>query len=114
MAVNVLRAAYFTTESIYVLHILRIRRDHFPKQPSTFGLGFGVFCEIRSKYFYSIEAKLFMEGLSVKKVKDRFHGAFSTLRPFGLFYSYTQQVLAFISRGATHHTDARDLYQRRS
>ena len=28
-------------------------------------------------------------------------------------YSYPQQVPAFISRGATHHTDARDLYQRR-
>ena len=39
--------------------------------------------------------------------------AFSTLRPFGLLYSYPQQVPAFIFRGATHHTDARDLYQRR-
>ena len=38
---------------------------------------------------------------------------FSTLRPFGLLYSYTKQVPAFISRGAMHHTDARDLYQRR-
>ena len=38
---------------------------------------------------------------------------FSTLRPFGLLYSYPQQVPAFISRGATHHTDARDFYQRR-
>ena len=28
-------------------------------------------------------------------------------------YSYPQQVPAFISRGATHHTDVRDLYQRR-
>ena len=28
-------------------------------------------------------------------------------------YSYPHQVSAFISRGATHHTDARDLYQRR-
>ena len=37
---------------------------------------------------------------------------FSTLRPFGLLYSYPQQVPAFISRGATHHTDARDLYRR--
>ena len=27
--------------------------------------------------------------------------------------SYPQQVPAFISRGATHHTDAQDLYQRR-
>ena len=33
--------------------------------------------------------------------------------PFGLLYSCSQQVPAFISRGATHHTDARDLYQRR-
>ena len=39
--------------------------------------------------------------------------AFSTLRPFGLLYSYPQQVPAFISRGAMHHTDARDFYQRR-
>ena len=39
--------------------------------------------------------------------------AFSTLRPFGLLYSYPQQVPAFISRGATHHTDAWELYQRR-
>ena len=39
--------------------------------------------------------------------------AFTTLRPFGLLCSYPQQVPAFISRGATHHTDARDLYQRR-
>jgi len=39
--------------------------------------------------------------------------AFSTLRPFGLLYSSSQQVPAFISRGATHHTDAQDLYQRR-
>ena len=30
-----------------------------------------------------------------------------------LLYSYPQQVPAFISRGATHHTDAWDLYQRR-
>ena len=46
------------------------------------------------------------------KVKVALWG-FSTLRPFGLLYSYPQQVPAFISRGATHHTDARDLYQRR-
>ena len=38
---------------------------------------------------------------------------FSTLRQFGLFYSYPQQFPAFISRGATHQRDARDLYQRR-
>ena len=46
------------------------------------------------------------------KVKVALWG-FSTLRPFGLLYSYPQHVPAFISRGATHHTDARDLYQRR-
>ena len=39
-------------------------------------------------------------------------GPFSTAA-IGLLYSYPQQVPAFISRGATHHTDARDLYQRR-
>ena len=38
---------------------------------------------------------------------------FSTLWPLGLFYSYPQQVPALISRGATQHTDARELYQRR-
>ena len=47
-----------------------------------------------------------------KKVKVALWG-FSTLRPFGLLYSYHQQVPAFISKGATHHTDARELYQRR-
>jgi len=41
------------------------------------------------------------------------HRAFSTLRPSGLLYSYPQQVPSFISRGATHHADARDLYQPR-
>ena len=46
------------------------------------------------------------------KVKVALWG-FSTLRPFGLLYSNPQQVPAFISRGATHRTDARDLYQRR-
>ena len=48
-------------------------------------------------------------GIKVKVV----FGAFSTLRSFGLLYSCSQQVSAFISRGATHHTDTRDLYQRR-
>ena len=46
------------------------------------------------------------------KVKVALRG-FSTMRPFGLLYSYPQQVPAFISRGATHHTDAQDLYQQR-
>ena len=50
--------------------------------------------------------------VKVTKVKVALWG-FSTLRPFGLLYSYPQQIHAFISRGATHHTDARDLYQRR-
>jgi hypothetical protein len=40
-------------------------------------------------------------------------GAFSTLRPRGPIVFLPQQVPAFISRGATHHTDVRDLYQRR-
>ena len=48
-----------------------------------------------------------------KEGKGRLFGAFSTLRPFGLLYSCSQQVPAFISRGARHNTDARDLYQRR-
>ena len=46
------------------------------------------------------------------KVKGRFMGPFSTAA-IGLLYSYPQQVPAFISRGATHHTDAQYLYQRR-
>jgi hypothetical protein len=37
--------------------------------------------------------------------------AFSTLRPHGPIVFLHQQVPAFISRGAMHHTDARDLYQ---
>jgi hypothetical protein len=37
----------------------------------------------------------------------------STLRPLGPIVFLPQQVPAFISRGTTHHTDARDLYQRR-
>ena len=35
---------------------------------------------------------------------------YGSFRPI---YSYPQQVSAFISRGATHHAEARDLYQRR-
>jgi len=46
------------------------------------------------------------------KVKVALWG-FSTLRPFGLLYSYPQQVPIFISRGVSHHTNAQDLYQRR-
>jgi hypothetical protein len=44
------------------------------------------------------------------KVASR--GFFNT-RPRGPIVFLPQQVPAFISRGATHHTDARDLYQRR-
>ena len=50
---------------------------------------------------------------TLKKVTCRFLELFNTAAIFGLLYSYSQQVSAFISRGATHHTDARDLYQRR-
>jgi hypothetical protein len=39
--------------------------------------------------------------------------SFSTLRPLGSIVFLPQQVPAFISRDATHLTDARDLYQRR-
>ena len=46
------------------------------------------------------------------KGKGRFMGLFNTAA-VRLLYSYPQQVPAFISRGATHHRDARDLYQRR-
>ena len=61
----VLTAEYFKTKYIYVLHILVIRRD---KQPSTFVLGFDVFCEVRNKYFYSIEEYLFMEVVNINSV----------------------------------------------
>jgi len=44
-------------------------------------------------------------------VLGRVFGALQHCGHFGLLYSYSQQVPAFISRGATHHTDARDLYQ---
>jgi hypothetical protein len=47
-----------------------------------------------------------------KKVKVYLRG-FSTRRPLGSIVFLPQQVPAFISRGATHHTDARDLYQLR-
>ena len=60
---------------------------------------------------FSLMFHLTLAPLTLKK--NRFCRAFSTLRPFGLLYYYPQQVPAFISRDATHHTDARDLYQRR-
>jgi hypothetical protein len=47
-----------------------------------------------------------------KKVKVAIWG-FSIPRPLGSILFLPQQVPAFISRGATHHTDAGDLYQRR-
>jgi hypothetical protein len=51
--------------------------------------------------------------LSLKvKVKVALRGL-SALRPPGSIVFLPQQVPAFISRGATYHTDARDLYQRR-
>jgi hypothetical protein len=46
------------------------------------------------------------------KVKVALRG-FSTPRPLGSIVFLPQQVPAFIFRCATHHTDARDLYQRR-
>jgi hypothetical protein len=46
-----------------------------------------------------------------KKGLKSLYGAFSTPRPPGSIVFLTQQVPAFISRGATHHTDARDLYK---
>jgi hypothetical protein len=56
----------------------------------------------------------FQAGYGFSKVKVKsLPGAFSTLRPRGPIVFLPQQVPAFISRGAAHHTDARDLYQRR-
>jgi hypothetical protein len=54
-------------------------------------------------------------GIAVKKAKKKVKVAlwdFSTLRPLGSIV-FLPQVPAFISRGAMHLTDARDLYQRR-
>jgi hypothetical protein len=51
--------------------------------------------------------------LKVKlKVKVALRG-FSTCRPLGSIIFLPQQVPAFISRGATHLTDVRELYQQR-
>ena len=66
-------------------------------------------CQPLDKYSSPNDKLFIYEG---KKVKVALWG-FLTLRPFGLLYSYPQQVPAFISRGATHHTNARNLYQRR-
>jgi hypothetical protein len=49
----------------------------------------------------------------LKKKLKSLPGAFSTPRPHGSIVLLPQQVTAFISRGATHHRIARDLYQRR-
>ena len=62
--------------------------------------------EMHMKRLNTWERKMLRKG----KVKVALWG-FSTLRPFGLLYSYPQQVPALISRGATHHTFAWDLYQ---
>jgi hypothetical protein len=49
-----------------------------------------------------------------KKVKGKVAlRGLSTPRPLGSIVFLPQQVPAFISRDATHHTDARDLYKRR-
>jgi hypothetical protein len=50
--------------------------------------------------------------VSKKKIKVALRGL-STPRPLRSIVFLPQQVPAFISRGATHQTDARDLYQRR-
>jgi hypothetical protein len=50
-----------------------------------------------------------MPGLKVKVALR----SFSIPRQLGSIVFLPQQVPAFISRGATHQTDARDLYQRR-
>ena len=68
-------------------------------------------CVCVNGFMYVCSIKISVCQLCKKKVKVSLWG-FSTLRPFGLLYSYPQ-VLAFISRGATHRTDAWDLYQRR-
>jgi hypothetical protein len=47
------------------------------------------------------------------KVKVASRGFFNTPASLGPIVFLPQQVPAFISRGATHHTDAPDLYQRR-
>ena len=54
-----------------------------------------------------------LQGRKKVKVKVAVWDLFNTTAVFGLLYSYPQQVPAFISRGSTHHTDARDLYQLR-
>jgi hypothetical protein len=54
-------------------------------------------------FMYLVNKKLKLKSLP---------GAFSTLQPHGSVF-LPQQVPTFISRGATHHTDARDLYQQR-
>ena len=83
-----------------------------PKPPGTLWATLGL---LRDSYTFSLPEKEHASHVPVLrkvKVKVALWG-FSTLRPFGLLYSYTQQVPASISRGATHHTDARDPYQRR-
>jgi hypothetical protein len=59
-----------------------------------------------------INSNIFSLNECKVKVKS-LPGSFSTLRPRGPIVFLPQQVTTFISRGTTHHTDARDLYQRR-
>jgi hypothetical protein len=59
-----------------------------------------------------------MDMLFLKRLGEKGKGkvtlrGLSALRPLGPIVFLPQQVPAFISRGATHHTDVRDLYQRR-
>ena len=67
----------------------------------------------RNKYSITTLIGIIWDGEPSRYAERSHYGAFSTLRPFGLLYSYPQQVPALISRGAKHHTDSRDLYQRR-
>jgi hypothetical protein len=58
-----------------------------------------------------ISSQRYVKGQRLKvKVKVALRG-FSIPRPLGSVVFLPQQVPAFISRGAMHHTDARDLYQ---
>jgi hypothetical protein len=63
--------------------------------------------------FYSLKFNYKKKSVFLKLKLKSLPGAFSALRPRGPIVFLPQQVPAFISRGAKHHTDARDLYQRR-
>jgi hypothetical protein len=79
-------------------HLLTVRRKFLPKMCPVHGLHCLLNCDhiICKKE----NVKVALRGLS-------------TPRPVGSIVFLPQQVPAFISRGATHHRDARDLYQRR-